>query len=392
MKSAIYCMRAAAVSLICFFGISLTFINGSMFSNFVAKGLRLKLDPAFIGGEVANEYFYDGGLVQYTIHKPVTRAKWQKYSEYWQLDLLYKEPLAPLIRVAIYIDIDNDGEGSLAALDEDGATFDPAHPWDYCAVLCGDSGKVYDAFGNEVCPLQVSFLDDRKKLVARLPLLDQGLQRACLNKSAFHYIVTSELKAQSPKTFVAQSVDMKGGAALSIQSVEEFIQAAKAAANFSLPEPSVSFESADQEIAYYDDLLKAAPDDPMALAKLGSAFAKKGGESNPAQAIKLVNQGYTYLDKAASLAAGRPEEFAVLMERAHVSCAVPEMVFGKSESGAADFTKCAELYKNSLDGEISPEQKIMLLYLYAMAAECYNRCGDESRAKLSCAQAKKYMP
>ena len=377
---AIFYIRSAIISLMCFFGIALFFFNSKMFDNFVAKGLHLKLNPSLIGGEVAGEYFYDGELVQYTIHKPVWRAKWQRYSEYWQLDMVFKKPLPPQDKIAVYIDIDGDGKGSLAPLSGDftgsGVQFDAAHPWDYCAAVCAEGAKVYDAAGAAVSDIQTNFLDGRKKLVIRIPLQDQGLQKAYLNKSAFHYIA-------APKTFVAQTVDMNAGDSLSKERMEEIIKEAKARAPSFDSDTEPQFSSTDQKISYYQNLSEQNHDNLVALAKLGSAVATKGGESNVAQAVKLVNQAFVHLDKAAALAQDTSQEFDVLMERAHVCAAVPEMVFAKSESGARDFEKCAEL--------CAKDNKDLAAYLYAMAAECYNNCDKTDRAKRACIQAQKCM-
>ena len=383
---AIYCIRSATISIMCFFGIALFFLNSTMFDNFVAKGLHLKLNPSLIGGEIANEYFYDGDLVQYTIHKPVWRAKWQRYSEYWQLDMVFKKPLEPQDKVLVYIDIDGDGKGSLAPLSGDffeglanpggSVQFDKAHPWDYCAAVSADGSKVYSAWGAAVSDIQANFLDGRKKLAIRIPLQDKGLQKAYLNKSAFHYIA-------APKTFVAQAVDMNAGGSLSKEQMEELIRVAKARAPSFDSDTEPEFTSTDQKISYYQNLSEQNPGDFVALAKLGSAVATKGGESNVAQAVKLVNQAFVYLDKAAALAQDSPQEFDVLMERAHVCAAVPEMVFAKSQIGARDFERCAELCQK--------ENKNLAAYLYAMAAECYNNCDKTDRAKRACAQAQKCM-
>lgn len=371
----VFYIRSALICLICFFGIAMFFFNSSMFDNFVAKGLHLKLNPSLIGGDVASEYFYDGDLVQYTVHKPVSEAKWQRFSEYWQLDMVFKKPLSPLSKISIYIDIDNDGSGSLAPLDGD-IQFDAAHPWDYCAVIFVDQEKIYDASGAVVDDIQAIFLDGRKKLVIRIPLCDKSLQRTYLNKSAFHYIAALDF-------FVAQAIDMQGGGSLSKEEMKELISQAKARAPSLESDPAIQFSSTDQKISHYKKLSEQNPDDLVALAKLGSAVATKGGESNVAQAVKLVNQAFVYLDKAASLAQGTSQEFDVLMERAHVCAAVPEMVFAKSETGARDFERCAELCPK--------ENKNLSAYLYAMAAECYNNCDKTDRAKHACFQAQKYM-
>ena len=371
----VFYIRSAIISLMCFFGVAMFFFNSSMFDNFVAKGLHLKLTPSLIGGEVANEYFYDGELAQYTIHKPVSEAKWQRYPEYWQLDMTFKKPLSPQDKIFVYIDIDNDGAGSLEPLEGD-IHFDAAHPWDFCAVVSADQSKIYDAAGAAVDDIQAIFLDGRKKLVVRIPLQKQDLQRAYLNKSAFHYIA-------APKTFVAQAVDMNANGAFTKEEMDEIIKLAKERAPSFDSDSEAQFSSTDQKISHYKKLSEQKPDDLVALAKLGSAVATKGGESNVAQAVKLVNKAFEYLDKAAALAQGTSQEFAVLMERAHVCAAVPEMVFAKSKTGARDFEKCAELCPK--------ENKDLAAYLYAMAAECYNNCDQSDRAKRACAQAQKCM-
>ncbi|MBO4546893.1 MAG: hypothetical protein J5700_04865 [Treponema sp.] len=116
--------------------------------------------------------------------------------------------------------------------------------------------------------------------------------------------------------------------------MEELIKQAKARAPSFASDTEPQFSSTDQKISYYQNLSEQNPDDLVALAKLGSAVATKGGEFNVAQAVKLVNQAFVYLDKAAALAQDTPQEFDVLMERAHVCAAVPEMVFAKSQIGA----------------------------------------------------------
>ncbi|MBR5933022.1 MAG: hypothetical protein IK002_03445 [Treponema sp.] len=389
--SIIFYVRSVLISATCLLGISMFFINSEMFANFTAKGLNLKLNPSLIGGETAAEYFYEGELVQYTIHKPVYEAKWQKYSEYWQLDLLYKEPLSDLNKIAVYIDIDSDGNGSVNALSSEEISFESEHPWDYCVVICGDKGKIYDTDANMVDEVQTAFLENRKKLVVRIPLKDKNLQKAFLYKSSCHYICTCRFENQNVKEFVAQNVSLNATSDFTDGDIESFIKSAKDSIILDFYEDEKTFASTDEKLAYYKNLLEKDSENPLYLAKYGSALATKGGESNAMKAIKLVKEAYTYLDKAAALASGKECEFAVLMERAHVSYSVPEMVFKKSEAGAKDFVKCAELYKNSIKGKPDIKDKNMLLYLYIMAAECYNNCNKNTQAKLMCIEAKKYM-
>ena len=113
----------------------------------------------------------------------------------------------------------------------------------------------------------------------------------------------------------------------------------------------------------------------------GSSLAIKGGLSNVMKAVALVNEAYTYLDKAAQLAAGREGEIEVLMNRASVSASVPEQVFCKAQSGAEDFMKII-----SLTDDINLKS-----YCYVMAYECYTSCGKDSQAFLALQEAKKMI-
>ena len=75
------------------------------------------------------------------------------------------------------------------------------------------------------------------------------------------------------------------------------------------------------------------------------------------------------------------EAIEVLMNRASVSASVPEMVFKKSEVGANDFIKVANLSNN----------KILKAYCYAMACECYKKCKKESNSFIALQEAKKAL-
>ena len=98
-------------------------------------------------------------------------------------------------------------------------------------------------------------------------------------------------------------------------------------------------------------------------------------------AVALVNESYTYLDKAAQLAAGKEGEIEVLMNRASVSASVPEQVFGKSATGAEDFMRIVSL----------TDDASLKAYCYVMAYECYLKCGKETQAILALQEAQKMV-
>jgi len=138
------------------------------------------------------------------------------------------------------------------------------------------------------------------------------------------------------------------------------------------------------------DVIKLQPENAEALAYYGSCIAIRGGKSSVVQAVKLVNDAFTYLNRAAELAEGTPQEIAVLMNRASVCASVPDTVFGKALTGAEDFTRCASLYKKTIDEEHpARKEKLFLAHLYASAYDCYKTAGKETEAVLSLKEAEK---
>ena len=99
------------------------------------------------------------------------------------------------------------------------------------------------------------------------------------------------------------------------------------------------------------------------------------------KAVALVNEAYTYLDKAAQMAADQEGEIDVLMNRASVSASVPEQVFGKAAAGAEDFMRIVSLTEN----------EILKAYCYVMAYECYQKCGKETQSILALQEAQKMV-
>ena len=151
-----------------------------------------------------------------------------------------------------------------------------------------------------------------------------------------------------------------------------------------------SCSETDAAEALLSGVIKQQPENAEALAYYGSCIATRGGKSSVVQAVRLVNDAFTYLNKAAELAAGTSEEITVLMNRASVCEAVPDTVFGKALTGAEDFTRCASLYKKTIDAEHpAQKEKLFLAYLYASAYDCYKTAGKETEAVLSLKEAEK---
>ena len=142
-----------------------------------------------------------------------------------------------------------------------------------------------------------------------------------------------------------------------------------------------SANSTDENLSFYKEKLNDNSEDFVTLAYYGSWLAVKGGESSVMKAVSLVNEAYTYLDKAAALAAGKEGEIDVLMNRASVSAAVPEQVFGKAAGGAEDFMRVVSLTDN----------ETLKAYCYVMAYECYQKCGKETQAILALQEAQKMV-
>ncbi len=146
----------------------------------------------------------------------------------------------------------------------------------------------------------------------------------------------------------------------------------------------------DKAESLLEKIVEEQPENYLAMAYYGSCVAIRGGNSPVVQAVKLVNDSYIYLDKAAELSQGRPEELEVLMNRASVSESVPNAVFGKALTGAEDYIKCATLFKRKTSTEnFTDSEKLFLSYLYASASACYKKAGRETEELLNLKEAEK---
>ncbi|MBQ9626140.1 MAG: hypothetical protein IJR40_03085 [Treponema sp.] len=382
-KRFFYGCRVAKTALVCVLGVPMFFVFSEVPANFIGGFLRV--DPSYTGGLVAEEIVDPignagerGGLVRYTVHQPVTGARWQKSAEYWQVVFDFNGAPAKK-QETVYIAADNMAES--------------ARPWNFALKIDGGQGKVYDSKGALICAAEVYPLNGGEQVKARIPLQDKRLQALLGSKKTWHSIELGDEagnaggRAAPVKARMAAQKKKNGQADDDEAFVERVKKIYEAAANNSGASDSSATDDGDPMAAInaalqkYEQKIKENPNDYISLANYGSWLAKKGGESSALKAMKLVKDAYVYLDKAAKLCAGKEGEIEVLMNRASVSASVPEMVFKKSEVGANDFTKAASLSDN----------KVLKAYCHVMAYECYKKCNKESKAFLASQEAKKAL-
>lgn len=392
VKRILHGCRVARTALICVLGVPMFFVFSEVPANFI--GSFLHVDPSYTGGLVAEEIVdpignaqEQGGLVRYTVHQPVTGARWQKSEEYWQVvfdfngaEFAGASGMDAQKRALVFIAADNIEEG--------------ARPWNFALKIDGGQGQVYDNNGTYICDAEVYRLNGGAQVKARIPLRDKRLQMLLGAKKTRHYIVLGDSNGAgfelAPANDVvpveARMVAQKKGKgqededAAFVERVKKMYESVYNA-NGASDDSADSMEAIDAALEHYGQKIKENPNDCVSLANYGSWLAKKGGESSALKAMKLVKEAYVYMDKAAELCAGKESEIEVLMNRASVSASVPEMVFGKSESGAKDFMKVASL----------TDDKILKAYCFVMACECYKKCGNKSNAFLALQGAKKAL-
>ena len=447
-------IRTIIIALGCFLGISLFFINSSTMTNFL--GSFLHVDYSYTGGIVAGDFvdyirdddgagnlryptnksFEEGSLdlVRYTVHKPVTNARWQNSADYWQLDIEHKNGPAYVRNIMIYISLDNFEGGCTHSLFDNAEKlcFDEKHPWHIAVWINGEKGSVYNSDGDYLCETETGIMNDGKLLKLRIPLYNKELLKVLGAEKSWHYVVTGAASqfdrggfmpvekrtglshggvkaAKDYNSLIPNVYDILGDntslsswdsetfekakiSPVEVQmagfvnqknnknETEAYIQKVKDIYAQSGGGSDISGDL-EQNLIFYKSKIENNPDDFVSLAYYGSLLAIKGGQSNVMKAVALVNEAYTYLDKAAQLAACKEGEIEVLLNRASVSASVPEQVFGKAESGAEDFMKII-----SLTDDINLKS-----YCYVMAYECYTSCGKDSQAFLALQEAKKMI-
>ena len=403
----IYKWKVLTAAFTCFLGISLFFIFSSVPQHFI--GNYLHVDPSYIGGLVCADFIDATGdgigaaaksfdeealdLVRYTVCEPVTNARWQQSPEYWQLSLEYKSGPASVRNIMIYIDLDNVEGGNTEPLFDSAEKicFDDEHPWDFVLWICGGEGKLFDSIGNFICNTEYYALNNDTKIIVRIPLRDKKIQKILGAEKTWHYVLTCEY--EMPDSWNSETFENAKLCPLEASMIAHKISKSEKTENArfinyvkelyyeSSGSQQNQIRSTDENLIYYKEKITDDSEDFVSLAYYGSWLAVKGGESSVIKAVALVNEAYTYLDKAAEMADGNEGEIDVLMNRASVSASVPEQVFGKAQVGAADFMKIVSLTEN----------ETLKAYCYVMAYECYLKCGKETQAILALQEAKKML-
>ena len=367
-----YSWKMLTTVFTCFFGISLFFICSSIPQNFIAHFLHV--DPSLTGGLVSTDFINSSEeaspLLRYTVHQPVTNARWQQSAEYWQLDMEFKSDSFDFQKIRIFIDADNIEDSKL--------TEGPAG--DFVLEISDREGKLYDDTGSFICNTECYRLNGDSLIKIRIPLQDKRVQKILAAKNTIHYMyqdsyspLTVKANMQAHKTSKQEEEKDKAFASQVKQLYAESLS--------SQSSQTPQNKSTDENLAFYKEKISANPEDFVSLANYGSYLAVKGGESSVMAAVALVNESYTYLDKAAQMAVGQDGEIEVLLNRASVSASVPEQVFGKSASGAEDFMRIVSLTEN----------ENLKAYCYVMAYECYQKCGKETQAILALQEVQKML-
>lgn len=478
VKNFLYNFRVLITTVCCLAGVSIFFINSNLLCNMIVKAFHLKVDPAFLGGQISADFFDDSeddsgsgilrypansefaegslDLVRYTVHKPVFNAQWQNYPDYWQLDLEFKNSGADIRNIMIYLNIDTAGNTKAEPLGTcsetlftpaESVTFDPEHPWNYAVWISGYQCRIYDSNKEHVCDAELNVLNKGKSLKVRIPLKDKGLQRVYSAPVTYHYVLVGAyskfdlggfmpiekrrsnsrggtIKAKEFNTLIPKVYDILGDnsqldswdentlAKAEIVPVcaqmeviksnkdenKEFIskvyQGLSQNQTVKNDDEYFGYENLEKALEAFEAKVKENPDSAVANAYYGSCLAMKGGQSSVVQAVNYVNRSFEYLNKAVELCKDNSERFEVFMNRASVCKSVPESVFGKSETGAADYVELAKLQKIKLqseDFENLEYEKYLLAYFYVCASQCYETAGKNTEAEIMLQEAKKVI-
>jgi|GEM_PF-803514 len=135
--------------------------------------------------------------------------------------------------------------------------------------------------------------------------------------------------------------------------------------------------------ALFDAILAKDGESVEAMAYKGSLVALRGSEAQPLEAVVLIKEAYGWLDRAVSKAASDEELVTACLNRANVSMAIPETVFGKAEEGGDDFLKASEGIRRLIGDGSRPSDYSTEDIVHSMfgAARCYEIAGDANKAE-----------
>lgn len=219
IHKAVFISVSSVAFLLCTLGIISSFMFGDNLQKILNSILKIRVYESYIGGKVintifdplhddtgsgtavypANSFYSEGNLdlVLYTVHEPVYHAPWQAVPEYWQLVLEFRTGFNDIHSpdynrsIFIYIDADNDGNGSLMTLFEQGENirFHPDHPWDYALAVGGNKGAIYNSKVEKIDELEVVYSGDGRKIMVRIPLTKKELQKLYTVEETHHYVL-----------------------------------------------------------------------------------------------------------------------------------------------------------------------------------------------------------
>ena len=168
-------LKKLFITIVCFWGIAIFFMASSNLSDVLGKVLHVH--PSYTGGDIAKVITEPTGapqLARYTVHKPVTNAKWQQNAEYWQLVLDFKEGVsADKQNLKIKIEL----------------------PEVYEVQIQNNEGRVYDSNENYICNTELYVLNDNSQLKLRIPLQDKRLQKVLGAATTHHTIIFEDDEA-----------------------------------------------------------------------------------------------------------------------------------------------------------------------------------------------------
>lgn len=272
-----YKFKVLSVAFSCFIGITLFFVFSDIMSNFLGSFLRV--DPSYTGGEVCGEFVgnnissdTESDLVHYTVHQPVTNARWQRSAEYWQLVLEYKNAKSASEDFKIYVELDNQKSND--------------ELWDFVVQLTKGEGKVFDRDGSFITAVEYYLLNEGTQIKFRIPLSDKRLQKVLGAKKTYHYIVTDEFSQEMTPlevTMTPRKKDKKAEAETKafVKHVKEVYNQSRSAKG--APEAAASDNKPDSNdidacLLYYGQKIKDNPEDYVNLSNYGAYLAMKGGK------------------------------------------------------------------------------------------------------------------
>jgi tetratricopeptide (TPR) repeat protein len=236
MKTLKYIL-AVLLAIAAAFFIPQAFIHSHLLTGTLDKVLHLKVDPDFNGGDILVRFMdklYDDygegeltyprhqgfkgkgylDIVRYTVHEPLSNARWSEDIDFWQLALTFSgvhnafdsvhDFSHPVIHV--YIDIDGTAGGSTettfprAELVE----FDKNHPWDFMVQIDGhhEWGKLI-SWDNQIEErVRIYSVPENKTIYARILLNNERINKVLDGRTTYHYVLVGAYNEYTSGNFM----------------------------------------------------------------------------------------------------------------------------------------------------------------------------------------------